>query len=347
MKKSLLAIAAVAALGSLSSVAQAQSSVTLFGIVDAGFARVSGSNSKTGITNSGLNSSRLGFRGTEDLGGGLRAVFWIEGQLTNDDGNAAGLTFQRRSYVGLAGGFGEVRIGREYTPTFWNLTIFDPFGTNGVGQANTPGMLGSAGGTTVVRSSNAITYLLPPMGGMYGQVMYGFGEQVSNAANKSDNNYFGIRLGYASGPLDVSFATGKTKNLAVNNFTQTNFAGSYDFGMVKPMLVWAQEKEGVGRKVTALEIGATVPIGTNQLRAAYSRHNQEGGTAAFNANDWTKFAIGYGQNLSKRTQVYGTYARVSNKGTGVRSVTNNGLTGITVAPGGNSSGFEIGVRHVF
>jgi predicted porin len=339
MKKSLLALAVV---GAFASAAQAQSSVTLFGVVDAAFARVSGSTSKTGITNSGLNSSRLGFRGVEDLGGGLKAAFHIEGQLTNDDGNAGGLTFQRRSTVSLMGGFGEIRIGRDYTPTFWNLTIMDPFGTNGIGQSMTPGMLGSPAGTTVVRSNNMIGYFLPAMGGVYGQINYGFGEQASNLLNKNDNNYFGFRIGYANGPLNLALASGKTKNLAAGGFTQTNFGISYNFGVVTPMLVIASEKVGTGAKVNAWEIGATAPLGAGELRVAYSNYNR-----ANSGNDWNKFAIGYGHNLSKRTQVYTTYARVSNKGTNTAAVTNNGLAGIASTPGGGSTGFELGVRHSF
>ena len=132
MKKTLIAMAVVAA----SSTAMAQSSVTLFGIVDAALARVSANGiSKTGITNSGLNSSRFGMRGTEDLGGGLKAGFHLEGALSNDDGSLGKLDFRRKSYVTLTGGFGELRIGREYTPTFWNTTLYDPFGTNGVGTS--------------------------------------------------------------------------------------------------------------------------------------------------------------------------------------------------------------------
>ena len=121
MKKSLLALAALTA---FAGAASAQSSVTLFGIVDAGVARLSGGGkTKIGMTNSGYNSSRFGVRGVEDMGGGMQAGFWLEGQLTNDDGNAAGLNFQRRSTVSLMGGFGEIRMGRDYTPTFWNTTV--------------------------------------------------------------------------------------------------------------------------------------------------------------------------------------------------------------------------------
>jgi predicted porin len=150
MKKSLVALAALAVAG----VASAQSSVTLFGIVDAaitGYETKSegafGNTFKTSatkLTNSGYNTSRIGFRGTEDLGGGLAASFWLEAALLNDDGttggnvaNVAPITttglFNRRSTVSLSGGFGEVRLGRDYTPTFWNDTVFDPFGTTGVG----------------------------------------------------------------------------------------------------------------------------------------------------------------------------------------------------------------------
>jgi predicted porin len=180
MKKSLLALAALTA---FAGAASAQSSVTLFGIVDAAYAHVSaGGKSASGITNSGLNSSRLGFRGVEDLGGGMRAIFWIEGALSNDDGNAAGQTWQRRSTVALAGGFGEIRLGRDYTPSFWNTTVYDPFGTNGIGQALTPGMIGAASatanGSAAVRSNNTIGYFLPAMGGITGQFQIGFGEQL-------------------------------------------------------------------------------------------------------------------------------------------------------------------------
>eukprot|EP01036_Dinobryon_divergens_P002144 gene2144-2828_t len=143
MKKSLIALAVLAASGA----AMAQSSVTLFGVVDATYAYGSGSvSNKSQLTNSGYNSSRLGFRGVEDLGGGLSASFWLEAGVNNDNGTGGvtntnnqaatstggGLTFNRRSTVSLNGGFGEVRLGRDYTPQFWNLTVFDPFGTNGV-----------------------------------------------------------------------------------------------------------------------------------------------------------------------------------------------------------------------
>src|SRR6478672_3432338 len=171
MKKSLIALAVLAASGA----AMAQSSVTLFGVVDATYAYGNGSvANRSQLTNSGYNSSRLGFRGVEDLGGGMSASFWLEAGLNNDNGTGGvtntnnqaatstggGLVFNRRSTVSLNGGFGEVRLGRDYTPQFWNLTIYDPFGTNGVGTNQA--FISSIGGPVNTRASNSITYLWGP-----------------------------------------------------------------------------------------------------------------------------------------------------------------------------------------
>jgi predicted porin len=368
MKKSLVALAVLAS----TSAAFAQSSVTLFGIVDAAYARTSGNGvTRTGITNSGLNSSRLGFRGTEDLGGGLKAGFWLEGQLFNDSGEGSrttcvvagatvttagtqatcgpqGFNFQRRSYVSLQGGFGEIRLGREYTPTFWNTTVYDPFGTNGVGQAMSPAMLGAP-----VRANNSINYLMAA-NGLEVHGMLAFGEQPSNAANSKEGNYQGIRVGYVAGPISAHFATSKTKAAAsANDISTMNVGLAYNLGFVRPMFTFGNEKTDLA-KISYTQLGATAPVGQGQFRVAYSRYNRD---MLLPANDWTKFAIGYGYDLSKRTQVYGTYAKVSNSGLSTQGVNNNGLTqprsatdlvGATVsAPGGGSTGLEIGIRHSF
>ena len=157
MKKSLTALAALAVCG----LASAQSSVTLFGVVDAGLTYQSSTardpitgasvkQSKTSLGNSAYNSSRIGFRGTEDLGGGLAASFWLEAPISNDDGATGISTFSRRSTVSLSGGFGELRLGRDYTPTFWNDTVFDPFGTNGSGSS----VINTVSGNTTINNAN-------------------------------------------------------------------------------------------------------------------------------------------------------------------------------------------------
>ncbi|MDE5144470.1 porin, partial [Paenibacillus larvae] len=136
MKKSLIALAVLAASGA----AMAQSSVTMFGIVDTGVTYVNHANaagdSVYGLTSSGSATSRLGFRGTEDLGGGLKAGFWLEGEIFGDNGNANGFNFQRRSTISLMGNFGEVRMGRELTPSYSKVSGYDLFGQAGIGQFN-------------------------------------------------------------------------------------------------------------------------------------------------------------------------------------------------------------------
>jgi predicted porin len=226
-------------LGAFAGAASAQSSVTLFGIVDVNARYVDNNGVKQyQLSQDGINSSRLGFRGSEDLGGGMAASFWLEGSLNPDTGTATGQTWTRRSTVSLSGGWGEMRLGRDYTATFWNWTIFDPFGTNGVGASSNLGLGGAVqsvptGGSyaTAVRANNIIAYFLPSgiAGGLYGQV------QVAAGENAFGNKYFGGRLGYAAGPFDVAGAFGRTQLTNDLDATNYNCGGSWDFKFMKLM----------------------------------------------------------------------------------------------------------------
>lgn len=367
MKKSLVALAVLAAAGA----ASAQSSVTLFGIVDAGIAytdaktnTATGSvkQSQYGLSNSGYNSSRLGFRGTEDLGGGLAAGFWLEAPMANDSGNAGGLTFQRRSTVSLSGGFGEVRLGRDFTPTFWNDTAFDPFGTNGVGSSIVNVAHSSSTDTNYVRSSNSVGYFLPPnLGGFYGQVMYGFDENVSNNTGfqSQAGRYVGGRFGYANGPLDIAFAYGQNKAVDTatteTKFKTANLGASYDLGVVKLFGELSQVRAdtetalaSTSPKINGWLLGATAPVGAGLIRASVgqARYSLDGGGDDPRA---TKFALGYVHNLSKRTALYATVAHTSNKDGAALLTSTGGLTGVSFVTGEakSSNGYEFGLRHSF
>lgn len=358
MKKSLIALAVLAAAGA----ASAQSSVTLFGIVDAtvayGKANGTGGTSKWQLTNSGYNSSRLGFRGTEDLGGGMSASFWLEAGLVNDDGQGAatnsnnqasgagaavagrqGLTFNRRSTVSLAGGWGELRLGRDYTPQFWNLTVFDPFGTNGVGTTQTLNSIIT--GVTAVRASNSIGYFLPGnLGGFYGQAQYYMGENLRNgAATEKDGNGGGLRLGYANGPFNVALALSET-DYAAGNVKQNNIGGQWDFGVAQAMAEYSWDKSGT-TKARGWLVGGLFPVGAGQIRAAYSSYRVDLGAKP----QTNKFALGYVHNLSKRTAVYTTFAWLKNKN-GAASALNGAAFGAGVV-NANSTGWDLGVRHSF
>lgn len=350
MKKSLIALAVLAASGA----AMAQSSVTLFGVVDATYAYGSGSvSNKSQLTNSGYNSSRLGFRGVEDLGGGLSASFWLEAGVNNDNGSGAntstnnqgasgatgggGLTFNRRSTVSLNGGFGEVRLGRDYTPQFWNLTVFDPFGTNGVGTTQT--LNSSLGGPTTVRASNSIGYFLPgKLGGFYGQAQYYMGENNSGTPAKKDGNGLALRAGYANGPINVALAFSETKFVS-GNIQAFNLGGQYDLGVAKIMAHYNSDDIKNGNEGTGFLIGGLIPVGAGEVRLAYSTYKIDTVGADPRSN---KIALGYVHNLSKRTALYTTFARVSNKNGAAQS-----LNGSVTAANRNSTGYDFGIRHSF
>ncbi|MES2186987.1 MAG: porin [Pseudomonadota bacterium] len=376
MKKHVLAVAALLACAA----ASAQSSVTIFGIIDAGVARTSatGSGHSTGLASGGNATSRLGFRGTEDLGGGLAASFWLEGQLNNDVGSGAtqttGLDFVRRSTVSLSGNFGEVRLGRDYSPIYLNMNQFDIWGQRGLGTVETTGS-SRAGVGSYARTSNGIAYFLPgDLGGVYGTVQYAFGEQPStqapvanaagisasaaNAATHKTGNAYGGRVGYASGPLDVSAAFTVFQNAVRtvgasfygSDYTIANLGASYDLGVIKPRLLYQSEKiDGRGTlaafRFNTLAIGATAPIGgAGLLRAQVARYKQSN-----TANDFNKYSVGYVYSLSKRTQVYADLARLNNKGAG--TVALNSLSGSinspAPTPGGHSTGYIVGIKHAF
>ena len=350
MKKSLIALAALAATASF-----AQSSVEIWGIVDAGVQSVKENGvSKTQLSSSGLSSSQLGFRGVEDLGGGMKAAFWLEGTLTNDEGTSAGLKFARRSTLDLAGSFGAIRLGRDYTPTFWSHTVFDPFGTLGSGAGSNITLTGFNGnGTTAARTSNGVSYLynVATNGGshglgsqgVYAQVTHAFGEQVSTAAAQT-NQYQGARVGYAAGPLNVAVAMGNTVTGANTKDKVTNIGGSYDLGVAQLMAFNVSTTIGAtNTKYTATEIGAKIPMGSGYIPVSYATGKNDQ-----NSQSGNQFAVGYVHNLSKRTALYGTYASIkNNNGAGYGFLGGNGGFGSGLTHAGNGTGLDLGVRHSF
>jgi predicted porin len=344
MKKSLLAFAALTA---FAGAASAQSSVTLFGIVDLNLRNVSndttvGSRSIKSMSQDGIASSRLGFRGVEDLGGGMRAGFWLEGALNPDVGNSGGQTWQRRSTVSLMGGFGEIRLGRDYTPDFWNHTVYDPYGTNGVGSSVNTFNTMSTGAGTLVRANNTVGYFLPAMGGVFGQVQIAAGEGVSG------NKHTGFRLGYAAGPVSVAVAYGNTKVTETPSVSwkRFNVGGSYKIGTATLMAQYNSGKgsggAGNNQEIAHYLLGATYGMGASTLKFSYVSSDGKG---AISTRDASQIALGYQYDLSKRTAVYGTYASISNDGSATYTI--SGIPGFTQAAGKKSTGYEFGLRHSF
>jgi predicted porin len=348
---------ALAALASFAGVASAQSSVTIWGVLDASLAHSTGSiASKTQLTNSGLSSSQLGFRGVEDLGDGLAASFWLEAAINNDNGTGGstntnnqtsgavagggGLNFGRRSTVSLQGNWGELRIGRDFTPQYRNLA-FEPFGNNGIGT----GQNANFGSPTNVRASNSITYLWNTSDngwwvrndGFFGSAMYYMGENASNAgATKDDGSGYGVRLGWIGNDLHIAGAMSKTK-YAAGDVHLNNLHASYNFGVATLIGQYSSDKNGAVSAKGWL-VGSTIPVGVGTIRVAYSRYETDAAT-----NPTAKqLALGYVHNLSKRTALYATAARVTNSGSSAVA-----LYGSSTAAGNSSSGYEVGIRHAF
>lgn len=380
MKKSLLALAALTA---FAGVASAQSSVTLFGVVDLNARNVkngSAGSLKT-LSTDGLASTRFGVRGVEDLGGGLRAGFWLEAGFGADTAAGAsagadasgnrigtgGLVFNRRATLSLLGGFGEVRLGRDYTPTFWNHTIFDPFGTNGVASqtnlitpaagtsgSNTTRVLGYTSnglnsGTstgTVVRADNSIGYFLPTMGGLYGQVMIAAGEGFTGA------KYVGGRFGYSAGPINFAVAVGRTEVTSSADLSAVNFGGSWNLGFATLMAQYhSYEADRTGAAGFTLDrslknwlVGAVMPMGASSFKFSYAKSSGEFSDTVRDG-DATQLGLGYQYDLSKRTALYANYSRVKNNNGARFYASGSGL--LNAGTNFTSTGYEFGVRHSF
>ncbi len=385
MKKTLIAMAALAAVGAASA------QVSIYGAVDASFNYMSsGDLSANKLNNSQLGSSKLGFTGVEDLGGGMSAIFKLEGGLANDSGNgkssnsnnqvtggctasgvtptvagsvipcatngSQGLDFQRYSYVGLKGGFGELRLGREYNMAFQHgQAATDPFGTNG--PADSTLMFYKVGSSTgmasAVNSSNGISYNSPNMGGVTFGAMYYMGENTQGP-NNNGSGYAGY-VDFTGGPVFVTLAQSQTNASPttttgfVNDgaYTQRSLAFSYDLGVAKLAFTWAHEENDSRGNITpkndALLFGVTVPMGAMNLKASYIQATLNTGVAGAKDEKGQLIGLGFDYALSKRTKAYVTYATVANTdsarfSTGVIDATKKDPTSNNVA---------VGVFHAF
>jgi predicted porin len=343
MKRSLLALAI---LGAFAGAASAQSSVTVYGIVDMGIAKqndgTTGMNGGNGAAGAAGNkwtvqqayASRLGFRGIEDLGGGLRAAFNIEHRFTPDNGtnntNSAvpiGAQFWfGRSTVSLQGPFGEVLLGRDYIPAFWIALAADPFTWNGVGQM---GILHTFAGYSAAdnngagqssRNNNSVIYKTPVIaGGLTAQVQASLGEGARGALGRA----VGGNIEYKAGPIYVGAAVDQTQNNGIGNDPQlAMIAAAYDFGFIKPIVSYSRNRPAIGGNAKDYSIGLNAPIGAvGVVHAVVARLDPAG-----NNNNTTKAALGYEHNLSKRTSLYADVASAKNQALSRTTAVDFGIT---------------------
>lgn len=362
MKYPRLAATAAAALAlGPAEFAAAQSNVTIAGIADAAVRYVDneGRGHVTSLVSGSNSTSRLIIRGTEDLGAGLSAGFHLEHGILLDSGSAVQTTqfWDRRSTVSLSSRtFGELRLGRDFVPSYVSWSRFDPFSYVGVASSSqlvsaTPqGPIRSAFASnpnSTVRSSNAVQWLAPSgWRGFEGGLLLAPGE--GGTAANGQHKVQGVRIGYVAGAVNVSAAHTRSENdltVATGAFKDTALGGAYDFGVLRLSLAMRRFEQG-DAKQTNLLLGAWVPVGSGEVKVSYHRADLSGtvGAAGIGPNDARQFGLGYVHTLSKRTALYATVARIDNEGAAAYAIPGgpSGLTG-----GSRSTGTEVGVRHTF
>jgi predicted porin len=305
MKKAVL-VAAV--LAGMSAGALAQSNVQIYGVLDSAIVHESGGpkGSATKLESGVSNSSRIGFRGGEDLGDGLSALFVLEAGILIDTGasDQNGLLFGRQAFVGVRkNDFGTLAIGRQYTPIYQTLTMIDP-SSNNYGGAAGQLMSGEKAGT---RQNNAVNFSSDKFAGFSGQLAYGFGEVSGNAQG---SRQVGGSLTYELGKLTLRTAYNQTNNTtATDSARNTLTLAKYDFGVLTAGVGMGTNK-GTGTTDSRDYIAAlTVPFGPHTIMATYIKKDDRSVANKFDAH---QYASTYIYNLSKRTLVYAAYAKLSN-----------------------------------
>lgn len=357
MKRTSILSAALLSLAAGGAVAQ--SSVAVGGVLDSAVRYVhnEGGGSIKSLVSGSNQTSRLYFRGDEDLGGGLSAGFWLESGVNADTGTSVGGTqfFDRRATLSLSSrGIGELRLGRDYVPTYNVWVRHDPYAHVGVAGSNnfsSSSQLGpirsafSTGPNTTVRSSNAVEYLLPSdLGGLEGGLMVAAAEG-GTAANGQDK-LIGGRIGWQSASFGAHASRVVTSNdlTASGSFTDTLFAVNGTVGQVRMNAALRKYEQALSEE-TILLLSTVATFGQVDLKASYLRANMKGkvSTTVIDANDATQIGLGAVYNLSKRSALYVQGARINNDGKASFSIPG----GTTMVAGGSSTAFEAGVRHNF
>ena len=296
--------AVLGAMVCLPGVALAQSSVQLYGLVDVSVGQfdLAGGLENKAVASGNMTTSYIGFKGTEDLGGGLSARFQIESFLradTGESGRFGGDAFwARNAFVGLSGGFGSLSVGRNTTTLFVSTLLFNPFGDSfGFSPSIRHYFAGGVGVTTGDTGwSDSLSYASPKLGGL------SFTVQAAAGEGNGGRNLGGQAL-YFGGPFAASLAYQTVEKGATVADTRTwQAGGSYDFGLVKLFGQYGQvhnDSTDVAYKLT--ELGASVPVGQGKLLLAWGRQAAD--------TDITRntTSLGYDHSLSKRTDVYAVW----------------------------------------
>lgn len=316
--------------------AWAQSNVNVFGVVDNNIGWGKGSlSSQKRVGTGGYLGSRLGFRGSEDLGNGLKAVFLMEHGFNSNNGTATTVFWNRQTYVGLTGGFGELLLGRQYTPTFLVHATYDAFGPQGVAAQQV--LLGSIQATqaAAIRANDAVMYRTP---GTLG----GFNFQALTTDHTAEPGwYHGFKAGYARGPLSVDLALGHFNNATVGDIDSVTVGARYNVGPFKFYGLFDKSNSGSGTDSRGMQVSAAYTIGATDLKISLAESSLKS-NAGVDVGTTRRYGVGFLHALSKRTFIYGQYARLGNSD-GARSA----LNGATTAANQSAQGIDFGIAHAF
>lgn len=338
--------------------AQTPSDVTVYGIVDACVGQANlGDTSRNYVNGGCLFGSRLGFRGSENLGGSLRAYFQLEQGFTSDTGQLGqgGRMFGRKSLVGLDGSAGSLELGRDYAPAFYIVQPSDPMGL-GIGSASSTIWTG-APSTSAARVDNSIGYISPSFGGVSLRAQIAPGEQVAPGATHG-GDVKGLNLLYRSPNTLVGLSHSRVANTANSDddrattlVIKQQFGAFSVSGMVQSG-AWEGSRSAAApasassmfsRSYRSYLLGGSARAGVGTINASYKRYDDR--TAGdFDATQWS---VNYVHPLSKRTDVYAGYSQLKNKRASSYSVSDatGAFTGVT--PGASTSILAVGIKHVF
>ena len=346
------------------SAAQAQSTVTLYGIIDTAVqVGHSGGTTTTRLDSSSVAPSRWGLQGSEDLGGGLSAVFRLEDGFNANTGTIAGngAEFNREAWVGLRGKFGQVQLGNVYTPLFTTYLNYS------LGELNTLAWGNATNNYVFVpmaRTANALRFVSAPVAGALVRFVYARGTNGASGEPASLGDTLSVGVNYVHGPFSADADYLQQRFSETSLLSQTSpvstgryylFAASYDWGRVKAAALYQMHRNanGITTAVSSTyaspnndfyEINALIrdiAYGTVLLSVGQYR------LSADSRGNATSYAIRYDYHMSKRTGLYAGVAENLNHSKAAFSVNNAAGAGIPVMAGANLTTFIVGIVHKF
>ncbi len=342
MQKKLIALAVA---GVLAAPLAAQAGVEVYGQARMSLDFSSNNDPAAGNEDSALavssNKSRIGFKGDEDLGNGLKAL-WLFEQGVNFDTSAWG-SVNRDAYVGLGGGFGTVLAGRINTPYKMSTQGMDIFASTRGDYNAIMGVVNSANPTFNNRFSNSIQYKTPEMGGFKGALAYSVNtsdDDLPNTTAASENDAYSLSAAYMQGPLYLTAAY-ESLNSVVDDATAFKLGGSFTLGGMTTLgAIWeTADLGGTNQDRDAIYLNLAHKMDAITLKAAFTMADETGGVADTGA---TQFALGAAYALSKTTEAYALYTMVGNDSAAAYRVEQVG--GVT---GQDVSSFSVGINHTF